>query len=179
MDCYMMRRKIAASFNIYKSGDEVTALTGGYASYAELAYASCVEASVYYAALNKLSDRMRISWNGTASGWRCGVVRIGNMIDLSGISTIKVYSPGCNLATVNAGGYEDINIYVRNDDNTYWDASTTMKSNNSNFDPVTGSGEYTLNVSARSGLHYIGIGTTLDYAYSYSYFDVSQIELIR
>lgn len=174
-----MRRKIAASFNIYKDGDEVIVLTGGYASYAELAYASFVEANVNYAVLTKLSGSMRISWNGTSAGWRNGVVRVGNMIDLSGVKTIKVYSPGCSIASVGSGGYAGVNVYIRNNDNTYWDASTNMKSNSSNFDTVTGSGIYTLDVSAFNGLYYIGIGTRLDNADSFSYFDVSQIELIR
>lgn len=178
-DCYIARRKIASSFDIYKNGDEVIALTGGYASYAELAFASHVEANVNYAALTKLSTSMRVSWNGTAVGWRNGVVRIGNMIDLSGINTIKVYSPRCNLARVNAGGYESVNLFVRDNNNTYVDASTDMKSNSSNVDPVTGSGVYTLDVSTKNGLHYIGIYTNLNHAYSFSYFDISQIELIR
>lgn len=179
MDCYMMRRKIAESFNIYKSGDEVTALTGGYASYAELAYVSFAGTSVDYAVLAKLSSTMRVSWGNSPTGWYNGVVRIGNMIDLSGISKIRIHSPGCQLAPVRAGGYEAANVYIRDSADTYWDASESMKTNNSNFDTVTGSGTYELDVSAYDGYRYVGIGTRLNDANSFSYFDISQIELIR
>ena len=145
---------------LFRNGNEYPSITGGWAAYA-WSYNTATDSGGAPSTSN--NGAQLVTWllnlyNSAISG----VIRTGNMIDLTGKTKIKVHIWGtlgaCDTAN---GGYQEVYLFTRQSSSGNWNSGNTAQAliishtggGNQSFDGI-----YELSVSGLTGLHYVCIG---------------------
>lgn len=145
---------------LYRNGNEFVAITGGWASY-QWSYNGDTDNAGHPGVVNdggKLVTTLSNLYKSAISG----VIRTGNMVDLTGKAKIRVHIWGtlgaCDTAN---GGYQEVYLFTRQSASGNWYSGNTAQAliightggGNQSFDGI-----YELPVSGLVGLHYVCIG---------------------
>lgn len=145
---------------LFKDGNEYPSVTGGWAAYV-WSYNTATDSGGAPPTSNngtQLVTSLANLYNAAISG----VIRTGNMIDLTGKTKIKVHIWGTLGACATAkGGYQEVYLFTRQSASGNWNSGNTAQAliishtggGNQSFDGI-----YELPVSGLNGLHYVCIG---------------------
>ena len=145
---------------LFKNGNEYPSVTGGWGRYA-WAYNTATDSGGAPSGSNdgtSLSISLANLYNSAISG----VIRTGNMIDLTTVGTIRVHISGtlgaCDTAN---GGYQEVYLFTRQSTSGNWNSGNTAQAlviSHGTGAAVNVDGYYGINVVALTGAHYVCVG---------------------
>lgn len=145
---------------LFKDGNEFTSITGGWAAYA-WSYNTTTDVGGSPGVSND-GTRLNTSLANLYNSGISGVIRIGNMIDLTNVSTLKMRISGTLGACDTANeGYQEIYLFTRQNASGNWNSGNTAQSlvvSHVSGASVNFDGDYSLNVASLTGNHYLCIG---------------------
>ena len=163
---------------LFRLGNEYASITGGFGRYA-WSYNTATESG---AAPDGSNDGTRLTVslsNLYNTGWS-GVIRTENMIDLTNVGSIRVHISGtfgaCDTAN---GGFQAICLFTRQSTSGNWESGDTalaLVASHTSGGAVNFEGDYTLNVAALTGLHYVCIGIRWKKQNGASTFYITEVE---
>ena len=151
---------IAKNRFLYKNGNEFTHVTGGWAAYA-WSYNTATDSGGAPSTANngtQLVTSLANLYNSAISG----VIRTGNMIDLTNVGTIRLRIAGTlGACATSKGGYQEVYIFTRQSADGNWISGNTAQAlvmSHESGASVAVDAYVGLNVAALYGAHYICIG---------------------
>lgn len=145
---------------LFKNGNEFASVTGGWGRYA-WSYNTATDTGGEPSGSND-GTSLSISLDNLYNSAISGVIRTGNMIDLTNVGTIRVRISGtlgaCDTAN---GGYQELYLFTRQSASGNWNAGNTAQAlviSHGTGAAVNVDAYFGLNVVALTGSHYVCVG---------------------
>ena len=145
---------------LFKNGNEYSAVTGGWGRYA-WAYNTATDSGGAPSGSND-GTSLSVSLGNLYNSGISGVIRTGNMIDLTNVGTIRLRIAGTlGACATSKGGYQEVYIFTRQSADGNWISGNTAQAlvmSHQSGASVAVDAYVGLNVAALYGAHYICIG---------------------